>query len=104
MCASHRQTHVHALASVALHLHVLSEHTHAHARVQLLLPDGRKPHKALVFCNSVDSCRAVEHHCREAGLPTLCYHGDMPVAARQESMAAFAGACALVGWAVGWVC
>jgi len=53
--------------------------------------DVRKRRKVLVFCGSVDSCRAVEHHCQEQDLPTVCYHGDMPIASRKESMAAFAG-------------
>lgn len=59
--------------------------------LELLQTDLRKQRKVLVFCGSVDSCRAVEHRCQDAGLPTVCYHGDMPIQARKESMAAFAG-------------
>ncbi|KAL6757569.1 P-loop containing nucleoside triphosphate hydrolase protein [Haematococcus lacustris] len=59
--------------------------------LDVLSPDVRRLRKVLVFCNSMDSCRAVEHHCREAGLPTVCYHGGMPVSARQESFRRFAG-------------
>lgn len=51
----------------------------------------RQRRKVLVFCGSVGSCRAVEHFCQDRDLPTVCYHGDMPIAARKESMAAFAG-------------
>eukprot|EP00775_Hariotina_reticulata_P013702 gene13702-13824_t len=58
--------------------------------MELLQGDVRKQRKVLVFCGSVDSCRAVEHHCQDQDLPTVCYHGDMPIAARKESMAAFA--------------
>jgi superfamily II DNA/RNA helicase len=62
--------------------------THAHHRHQ---PEASKGRKVLVFCNSMDSCRAVEHATQERGLPTVCYHGDMPLQARREAMAAFAG-------------
>eukprot|EP00879_Flechtneria_rotunda_P025367 GHRR01026952.1.p1 GENE.GHRR01026952.1~~GHRR01026952.1.p1 ORF type:complete len:415 (+),score=141.71 GHRR01026952.1:145-1389(+) len=62
--------------------------------LEVLQSDVRKRHKVLVFCKSVDSCRAVEHFCQDRDLPTVCYHGDMPIAARKESMAAFAGAAA----------
>ena len=33
----------------------------------------------MVFCNTLDSCRATEHALQEAGLPTRCYHGDVPL-------------------------
>jgi superfamily II DNA/RNA helicase len=56
--------------------------------------DVTKRRKVLVFCSSMDSCRAVEHSCQDRDLPTVCYHGDMPIDARRESMAAFAGAAA----------
>jgi superfamily II DNA/RNA helicase len=48
--------------------------------------------KLLVFCNTVDSSRAVEYYCREQGLSSVCYNGEMTVAARQESMAKFSAA------------
>ncbi len=48
--------------------------------------------KLLVFCNSVDSSRAVEHFCREQGMPTVCYNGEMTVTARQDAMVQFSGA------------
>lgn len=57
----------------------------------ILAPEARALNKVLVFCNTVDSCRALEHHCREQGIPTVCYHGDMPVNLRQEAMRHFAG-------------
>lgn len=46
----------------------------------------------MVFCSSVDSCRAVEHALRERGLPTLCYHGDVPLEERGRAMQEFSGA------------
>ncbi len=68
---------------------------------QILARDGDRSEKALVFCNSVDSCRAVEHTLREAGTPTLCYHGDMPAGQRKENMKTFLGR--LQGmWALLW--
>jgi superfamily II DNA/RNA helicase len=59
--------------------------------VEVLGADARRGQKVLVFCNGIDSCRAVEHTCRERGLKTTCYHGDMPVLMRAESMKLFAG-------------
>ncbi|WIA29127.1 hypothetical protein OEZ86_011638 [Tetradesmus obliquus] len=59
--------------------------------LELLQADLAKRRKVLVFCGSLDSCRAVEHTCADRDLPVVCYHGDMPIAARKESMALFAG-------------
>ncbi|GIL63481.1 hypothetical protein Vafri_17533 [Volvox africanus] len=59
---------------------------------EILGADSRRAQKVLVFCNTVDSCRAVEHFAREEGLPCVCYHGEMPPEERQESMATFAAA------------
>ncbi|EFJ43504.1 hypothetical protein VOLCADRAFT_121417 [Volvox carteri f. nagariensis] len=61
---------------------------------EILGADNRRAQKVLVFCNTVDSCRAVEHFAREEGLPCVCYHGEMPSEERQESMATFAAAVA----------
>ncbi len=36
----------------------------------------------------------MEHYCRERGVPTVCYHGDMPPAQRRESMQLFAAGAA----------
>lgn len=43
----------------------------------------------MVFCNTLDSCRATEHFLRERGLPTLCYHGDVPLDGRREAITQF---------------
>lgn len=51
--------------------------------------------KALVFCNTVASCRAVEHALRERSRdPELlfCYHGDMNSREREASLIAFRAA------------
>lgn len=53
--------------------------------------DSKRGRKVLVFCNTVDSCRAVEHHCSERGLPTVCYHGSMPIGGRREAFLQFLG-------------
>lgn len=49
-----------------------------------------KNKKLLVFCNTIDSCRAVDHAINEDGdFKSLCYHGDMSSIERQSSMDAF---------------
>ena len=50
---------------------------------------GDKSKRTMVFCNTVPSCRAVEHALSEAGLTTVSYHGDMTPEARVESLGAF---------------
>ena len=40
--------------------------------------------RVMVFCNTQDSCRAVELFLKEEGVPTVCYHGDMPRESRKE--------------------
>ncbi|MEW5302928.1 MAG: hypothetical protein WDW36_005665 [Sanguina aurantia] len=59
---------------------------------QILDIDSKRQRKALVFCNTMDSCRAVEHYCRDASIASVCYHGEMPIEARKASMATFAAA------------
>jgi superfamily II DNA/RNA helicase len=43
----------------------------------------------LVFCNTVSSCRAAEHALAEAGLDSLCYHGELNSQARSENLKRF---------------
>ncbi len=45
--------------------------------------------RTMVFCNTLPSCRAVEHALAEAGLHTVSYNGDMAGDARVESVRAF---------------
>ena len=59
----------------------------------MLSADAKRHQKVLVFCNTVSSARAVEHYCREAGLTCCCYHGEMPILERRESMERFSAAC-----------
>jgi superfamily II DNA/RNA helicase len=43
----------------------------------------------LVFCNTVASCRAAEHALAESGVLSLCYHGDLNSADREENLLKF---------------
>jgi superfamily II DNA/RNA helicase len=43
----------------------------------------------LIFCNTVASCRAAQYALAEAGLESLCYHGDLNSLARAENLARF---------------
>ena len=58
--------------------------------VQLLADEGGR--RLMVFCNSVQSCRAVDHHLVEAGFSTVCFHGDVPAPARKTAIAQFTDA------------
>lgn len=57
--------------------------------MQLLESDYAKKQHTIVFCNTLDSCRAVEHYLSEQGIPTVCYHGDVPVSERKIAIASF---------------
>lgn len=37
----------------------------------------QKQERVMIFCNTVQSCRAVEHALKEIALSSVCYHGDM---------------------------
>ena len=43
----------------------------------------------LVFCNTVSSCRAVQHALTESGIDSLSYHGELNSAARAENLKLF---------------
>mmetsp|Transcript_1332 Transcript_1332/g.1797 ORF Transcript_1332/g.1797 Transcript_1332/m.1797 type:complete len:750 (+) Transcript_1332:250-2499(+) len=43
----------------------------------------------LVFCNTVSSCRAVQHGLTESGIESLSYHGELNSLARAESLKIF---------------
>lgn len=51
--------------------------------------DVARGHRVMVFCNTLDSCRAAEHRLREQGLSTVCYHGDVPLEERKEALVKF---------------
>eukprot|EP00241_Pyramimonas_parkeae_P001717 CAMPEP_0114244080 /NCGR_PEP_ID=MMETSP0058-20121206/11141_1 /TAXON_ID=36894 /ORGANISM="Pyramimonas parkeae, CCMP726" /LENGTH=500 /DNA_ID=CAMNT_0001356981 /DNA_START=420 /DNA_END=1923 /DNA_ORIENTATION=- len=56
---------------------------------QAIERDVRRQQQLMIFCNTVQSCRAVEHSLAENDIPTLCYHGDMPQEQRAENFKAF---------------
>lgn len=58
--------------------------------LQVVEGEAAKGHRVMVFCNTLDSCRAVDHHLREAGLATVCYHGDVPLEERKNAIVLFA--------------
>ena len=58
---------------------------------QLVESDISRNDKTVVFCNTLSSCRAVEHYLREGDIATVCYHGDIPVDERKVAISKFAG-------------
>jgi len=59
---------------------------------QTILPHTR-PNKnhGLVFCNTLDSCRAVEHYLQQNGYETFCLHGSVPMHERKDCLKRFLG-------------
>lgn len=51
--------------------------------------DGLKGGKMMVFCNTVDSCRFLDHFLGESGYSTACAHGDVPAERRKEEYEMF---------------
>ena len=47
--------------------------------------------RTMIFCSSVDSCRAVEHALQERGLPALWYLGDVPLEEQGMAIQDFSG-------------
>lgn len=45
----------------------------------------------MIFCNTLDSCRAADKYLQEHDLPSLTYHGDVPLDGRRQAIATFAG-------------
>jgi len=45
--------------------------------------------KTLVFCNTVDSCRAVDYAINEAGIEATTYHGDLNSREREANLQTF---------------
>lgn len=46
---------------------------------QIVSGEAKRQKRVMVFCNTLDSCRATEHFLAEAGLPTLSYHGALVI-------------------------
>lgn len=56
---------------------------------ELLQPPVNKGKRVIVFCNTMDSARAVDHFLSERSMVTVCYHGDVPLAEREAAMHSF---------------
>jgi len=48
-----------------------------------------KQFKTLIFCNTVDSCRAVDYAMNEAGIEATTYHGDLNSREREANVQTF---------------
>jgi superfamily II DNA/RNA helicase len=55
----------------------------------LLNPKFDDNNKAMVFCNSVASCRAVDHYLTEQGFACISYHGAIPASYRSTNWQKF---------------
>ncbi|KAL2609140.1 hypothetical protein R1flu_027713 [Riccia fluitans] len=56
---------------------------------QVLEPSLAKGNRVMVFCNTLDSCRAIDHFLRENGISTVNYHGEVPAEERVENLNRF---------------
>lgn len=65
--------------------------------VLLQISDGiiSQGKRGLVFCNTLDSCRSVDHQLKENDIPTVCYHGDVPLDGRREAIRIFSSSDSL---------
>lgn len=58
--------------------------------LQVIESEQRRGQKVMVFCNTLDSCRAADKYLQEHDLPSLSYHGDVPLDGRRQAIASFA--------------
>lgn len=49
---------------------------------QVLEPNLAKGRRVMVFCNTLGSCRAVDHFLQERGTNSVNYHGAVPAEER----------------------
>ncbi|KMT19619.1 hypothetical protein BVRB_1g012340 [Beta vulgaris subsp. vulgaris] len=59
------------------------------ALLQVLEPSLSKGNKVMVFCNTLDSSRAVDHFLSENQIFTVNYHGEVPAEQRVENLKKF---------------
>lgn len=59
------------------------------ALLQVLEPSLAKGNKVMVFCNTLDSSRAVDHFLGENQIYTVNYHGEVPAEQRVENLKKF---------------
>lgn len=57
--------------------------------LQVLEPSLAKRERVMVFCNTLNSCRAVDHFLSENNIPTVNYHGAVPAEERVEVLNKF---------------
>ncbi len=49
-----------------------------------MLQADKTSRQIIVFCKSIDSCRAVDHHLNAKGFDVVSLHGDIPPRKRTE--------------------
>ncbi|KAL9449527.1 hypothetical protein AB3S75_011450 [Citrus x aurantiifolia] len=59
------------------------------ALLQVLEPSLSKGNKVMVFCNTLNSSRAVDHFLNENQISTVNYHGEVPAQERVENLNKF---------------
>uniref|UniRef100_A0A803NM24 DEAD-box ATP-dependent RNA helicase 39 n=3 Tax=Cannabis sativa TaxID=3483 RepID=A0A803NM24_CANSA len=59
------------------------------ALLQVLEPSLAKGNKVMVFCNTLNSSRAVDHFLSENQISTVNYHGEVPAEQRVENLKKF---------------
>ncbi|KAF7820336.1 DEAD-box ATP-dependent RNA helicase 39 [Senna tora] len=59
------------------------------ALLQVLEPSLAKGNRVMVFCNTLDSSRAVDHFLSENQIATVNYHGEVPAEKRVENLKKF---------------
>ncbi|XP_057445928.1 DEAD-box ATP-dependent RNA helicase 39-like [Lotus japonicus] len=59
------------------------------ALLQVLEPSLAKGNRVMVFCNTLDSSRAVDHYLDENLISTVNYHGEVPAEQRVENLKKF---------------
>lgn len=59
------------------------------ALLQVLEPSLAKGNRVMVFCNTLNSSRAVDHFLNENQLSTVNYHGEVPAEQRVENLQKF---------------
>lgn len=69
-------------------IRVTPENRHTVLR-EALRARRQKKMKTVVFCRNVASCRSTDHMLREHGFESSCLHGEMPPAARHDSVGQF---------------
>ncbi|KAL3130557.1 hypothetical protein ABBQ38_008365 [Trebouxia sp. C0009 RCD-2024] len=58
--------------------------------LQVVEGEQRRGQKVMVFCNTLDSCRAADKFLQEHAVPSLTYHGDVPLDGRRQAILSFA--------------